>query len=654
MNRKTLVAVVLGMLLIGGSVGWFNFRSISEVGLVNLSDQMVRRRIMGNKEKVMLIGIDGMTWSIALELINEGRMPHLGRIFANASHGVMSSEAPLISPAIWTTFATGHKRTVHGIDNFLAKLPGEYAEVDMTSRFRQTPAIWEMVSWAGRTVGVVNWNAAYPAEKINGVFVGHGIRPGKMNDEMIHPPEWRDRVQSLKPVDFHKMERSLQHIGDSQARGAYDQDRLVYTIALSILSELHPDLMMLYLPGIDVVSHLYWKSRWPLSMDHFFGVSQQERSVYRDVIENHYEFVDGLIGGLLEKADGYTTIILSDHGMGAIYPPNNGYLLLNHLLERMDYLRYEDKSCETILTELNNQGILSVPAPCARNIFMLSKALVTEARRRQESSKPKMNAADVEEWLKSKVLFQPRHSSVQESITRHMEALAESIQQGSVGAAIDWSSTAAWNIEDVKKDKQGIFINLENRDKQGIVPYNAYKTFQVELINKLKKLRTEKERPLLLSVVPNQEEADNDSVTIDIPDIVVKVNREALTDEFVFRDKDDRDPIPLDAVKWIYRGSGDHLPDGVFIVTGENTRGFHQLDVGIYDITPTILWALDIPVGADMSGMILKDAFIEPLFSQNPMIINSWTGVETREENIQVSMPDEERWEQLRALGYVR
>jgi hypothetical protein len=70
-----------------------------------------------------------------------------------------------------------------------------------------------------------------------------------MNAEMIHPPEWRDRVQSLKPVDFPKMERSLQHIGDSQARGAYDQDRLVYTIALNILSELHPDLMMLYLRG---------------------------------------------------------------------------------------------------------------------------------------------------------------------------------------------------------------------------------------------------------------------------------------------------------------------------------------------------------------------------------------------------------------------
>ena len=648
------VALILGILLIGGSVGWFNFLSTPEGDLVKLSDQMVRTRILENKEKVLVIGIDGMTWSIALELINQGRMPHLGRIFANSPHGILTSEAPLISPAIWSSFATGHKRSVHGIDNFLTKIPGEYKEVDMTSRFRQTPAIWEMVSWTGRTVGVVNWNAAYPAEKVNGVFVGHGIKLEKTNDEMIYPAEWREKIRSLNPVDFPKMERSLSRIGESQARSAYDQDRLVYTIAQNILSELHPDLMMIYLPGIDVVSHLYWKYRWPLGMNHFFWVSQQERALYRNVIENHYEFVDVLIGGLLEKANGYTTIILSDHGMGPIYPPNNVSLILNHLLERMDYLQYKDETCETIITELTNQGVLSIPHPRSRNIFLLSKLLITEARRLQKNGKQEMDAAEIEEWLKSKVKFNPKNTPVQEKMTRIMNRIAESIKPGVVGVAVDWSKTSAWNIEDVKKDKHGVFINLENRDKQGIVPYNTYKTFQVELINKLKKLRTEKETPLFLCVLPNQEGADNDSIRIDIPDVVLEVNHEALADELIFRDKDDQDPIPLDAVKSIYSGSGDHLPEGVFAVTGENIKGFSQLDVSIYDITPTILWALDLPVGADMPGRILKEAFIEPRIDQDSMIISSWTGALKRADNIQVSRPDEERLNQLRALGYVR
>jgi hypothetical protein len=141
---------------------------------------------------------------------------------------------------------------------------------------------------------------------------------------------------------------------------------------------------------------------------------------------------------------------------------------------------------------------------------------------------------------------------------------------------------------------------------------------------------------------------------IDIPDIVVEFNYEALADELILRDMDDQDPIPLDAVKSIYSGSGDHLPEGVFAVTGGNIKGFSQLDVGIYDITPTILWALDLPVGADMPGQILKEAFIESRFNQDSMIINSWTGVVKRTSNLQASRPDEERLNQLRALGYVR
>lgn len=356
MSRRIIIEILLGILFIAGFVWWFYFRPEKGQDTISLDDPLVRARILENKEKVLVIGVDGMTWSVALGLMNEGRMPNLARIFASAPHGMMHSEAPLISPAIWTTFATGHRRSTHGIDNFLTKLPGKYKEVDMTSRFRKTPAMWNIVSWAGRTVGVVNWNAAYPAEEVNGVFVVHGIKQEKMTDEMVLPPEWRDRILSLTPVAFNKMEVSLEKMKNNQARRAYNHDRLVYTIAREILSEMHPDLMMVYLPGIDVVSHIYWKYRWPLSMENSFQVSQKDRELYHNVIENHYEFVDVLIGGLLGEADGYTAFIISDHGMGPNYPPNNYYLILNHLLEHMGYLHYADKSCETILTELANRG----------------------------------------------------------------------------------------------------------------------------------------------------------------------------------------------------------------------------------------------------------------------------------------------------------
>lgn len=285
---------------------------------------------------------------------------------------------------------------------------------------------------------------------------------------------------------------------------------------------------------------------------------------------------------------------------------------------------------------------------------MLSKALVAEARGRQKSGKPTMNSKAVEEWLRSKVKFQSGNASAKQSISKQMKALAGSLKPGSVGGGINWSATSAWNIEDVKKKEQGIFINLENRDKEGIIPFNEHESFQRKLIGALKELRTGKGRPLFVSVEPNQDKADNGSGKADIPDILVEVNRESLTDDFVFRSKDDRDPIPLDAIRWVYTGSGDHLPNGIFVVTGKNTKGFCRLDVNLYDIAPTILWALDFPVGADMPGRVLEDAFIDPVFSRKLMLISSWSDVIKTKMRVQVSVPDVKRLQQLRALGYIQ
>jgi predicted AlkP superfamily phosphohydrolase/phosphomutase len=147
----------------------------------------------------------------------------------------------------------------------------------MTSSFRKVPALWNIVSESGRRVCVVNWNPAYPAEAINGIFIAHGISPKKKGDEMIYPHEWRNRIRALTPVRFNKIESSLNALKGSQAWRAYDLDRFVYTVSKEILVSEQPDLMMVYFPGTDIVSHLYWKYRWPMSMKHFFQITFEER-----------------------------------------------------------------------------------------------------------------------------------------------------------------------------------------------------------------------------------------------------------------------------------------------------------------------------------------------------------------------------------------
>lgn len=99
----------------------------------------------------------------------------------------------------------------------------------------------------------------------------------------------------------------------------YLNDQTVVRIALEIDRELRPDLLMVFLPGIDRVSHRLWhgveprsayKIEWPLTDAHLAAMGW--------AIDRYYEYTDRLIG-LLAEGFGPDDLILvvSDHGFEA-------------------------------------------------------------------------------------------------------------------------------------------------------------------------------------------------------------------------------------------------------------------------------------------------------------------------------------------------
>jgi predicted AlkP superfamily phosphohydrolase/phosphomutase len=55
--------------------------------------------------------------------------------------------------------------------------------------------------------------------------------------------------------------------------------------------------------------------------------------------------------------------------------------------------------------------------------------------------------------------------------------------------------------------------------------------------------------------------------------------------------------------------SGDHRMHGIFIAYGCNIRRGKLKDVSIFDVCPTILAALGLPVPSDMDGRVIKEIF---------------------------------------------
>jgi len=659
MYKKTGITIIIfaGILLIAYCI-WNSANSPTAKTspiIKSLDYTKIKNQIKANREKILVIGVDGLTWEVISELTRKGKLPNITQMIKNNPHGKMHSEKPLLSPAIWTTFATGLPRTRHGIDNFLTKVPGKYMEVNMTSKFRLAPTLWNITSWADRSVSVVNWNSAYPAEKINGVFVAFKTAYKHNSNQNISPKKvsskkWRKKIQTIKPISFKKIKSNLTKIKDQQIKNTYYDDGFTAAIAKEIIINEKPDLMMVYLTGIDILSHLYWKYYQPVSAGYTFNVTTEETSLYGKVITDHYEFIDHIIGELKSSAPEYTLVILSDHGQGPNYPPNNLYLVVNNILERTGYLNYKKKRCDAYMKELYDQGFFTVKSPVSANLYFLTYLLAIEKETRQTNNEP-MDADSVLSWLKKKVVFSEVNSKGEKIKPEQLTALLKSFEN--TDSEIDFSKTLAWNTSDHLKLKQGIYLNLKGREENGIVNQKKFESIRNKLINDLRTLHTEKNNRIFLSIKTTNKTGENISKNKATPDIVFEVNKKALQDTFIIKSPKDPNPIPIDSCRWVYTGSGDHITDGVFIISGKNVKGYLETDISLYDFAPTILWQLGFPVGRDMPGKVLKHIYSDALSKKKISYIDTWTDIINSQNKFEANKPTELEMEQLRSLGYV-
>jgi predicted AlkP superfamily phosphohydrolase/phosphomutase len=102
--------------------------------------------------------------------------------------------------------------------------------------------------------------------------------------------------------------------------------------------------------------------------------------------------------------------------------------------------------------------------------------------------------------------------------------------------------------------------------------------------------------------------------------------------------------------------SGAHTLHGILIAAGGPIRQGVETEAHLYDIAPTVLALLGLPVPEDMPGRVLED-IIEPEFLERYPIrtIDSYESyLELPRVAIAEQTPDEEALEMLRSLGYIQ
>ena len=278
---------------------------------------------------MILVGLDGADWQTIGPLADAGRLPAFTRLREKGRTGVLRAQPPLVSPILWTTIATGRRPEDHQVLDFMVDVPsGGQAPVGVSQR--RTEALWTIVSAHGGRVVVVGWWATAPAETLSGVVVSDRVAPQLLHaksplpKDAISPPSEAPRLASrvvrahdlraedlapyvkLAPGEWERARAALEAPGGRLYRdpiahlmAVVAATRTFTAMAEDLLTSVRPELLLVYLEGIDSISHRFVKDR-----------GRGARAIAQAYVD-----ADRLLSGLAARADPRTWIVVcSDHG----------------------------------------------------------------------------------------------------------------------------------------------------------------------------------------------------------------------------------------------------------------------------------------------------------------------------------------------------
>ncbi len=290
------------------------------------------------ESEVWILGLDGADWDVLDPMLAKGELPNIAALRQGGASGQLLSEAPMLSPILWNTIATGKSPDQHGVTWFMTDAP-DGTKIPISSRNRWVRAIWDIASQRNLPVGVIGWWATWPVDPVNGFMVSDyvgwhsfGISsqavdvPGK-----TWPADLLERVKQLMPplesIPVSQLQEMVHLPADrlafdpaadpysnpmSHLRQAVATARGFTNIAVDQLKRHRPRFFGLYYEGTDGVQHLFMDDAPPQQP----WISDEDYAAYKDAVERYWMWQDKLLGEVLaERRPNTTVFVVSDHGV---------------------------------------------------------------------------------------------------------------------------------------------------------------------------------------------------------------------------------------------------------------------------------------------------------------------------------------------------
>lgn len=511
-----------------------------------------------NPTRVLVIGLDGMTFDILEPLMKQGRLPVLSAFRARSAWAELASTIPPFTIPAWATFASGMNPGWHGILSFQAqRADGSSQFVDAT----QLPdSLWAMVSRAGKQVGVVNVPLTFPPPAVNGIVVSGMLTPPSA-DAFTYPPqlagELEDYVIDLDGLvengrfrqearrDREQMLAQVQHMLERRAANC-----------LRLMARHRWDFFITFLTCTDRVAHFFW--------DEVHALGSGQAADFQAELAHFYSSLDQAIGQLIEAAphDAFV-LIVSDHGFG---PAAHHYVNLNVWLEQ--------------------QGLLRV------------RSGLREQFRPQHLRRSLGRHAPLKALLRRLLPFGLQGK------------LRQAIASPGEGNLIDWQTTQA-SMVPLYTYTCGIKLQapgggeLEPAQREGLCR---------RLAESLPAICDPANGQAVVRAVYRREEIYHGPHLRSVPDVIVVLH----PDYTAMSSLADRSVVKTATYRL---RSGDHRQEGILMARGPGISPAHLAgQPSLADMAPTILHLLGIPPGRQFDGRVLTEMFTPGWLAEHPLL----------------------------------
>lgn len=285
--------------------------------------------VLDSRERVCVIGLDGMPHSLLTNLIDQGVMPGLKNILScpGTKNHKMRVTIPEISSVSWTSFATGVNPGIHGIYGFIDFKPDSYQTRFPDFRDCRAKTIWHKVGGAGGRSVVINQPFTWPAAPLKGHLISGFVSP--LLEKAVFP---RSLVAALKrqkyqvDIDTEACRRDHELLW----KQLFSTLKNRITLANMLWNE-NWNYFQLVFTGTDRLFHYLWQACIDQNHHYFTRAMEYFAALDRYLASVYERFTGGRDGNKTENF-----FLLSDHGFCALKKEVN----INTWLAREGFLSF--------------------------------------------------------------------------------------------------------------------------------------------------------------------------------------------------------------------------------------------------------------------------------------------------------------------------